>query len=43
MNCPFCGEYVSNGDLICPHCGADLSSYYDEYEENQDDNDIWLM
>ena len=48
MNCPFCGEYVSNGDLICPHCGADLSSYYDVYEgefdeENQDDNDIWLM
>ena len=20
MNCPFCGEYVTNGDLICPHC-----------------------
>ena len=30
MNCPYCGEYVSNGDLICPHCGADLSSCYDE-------------
>ena len=47
MNCPFCGEYITNGDLICPHCGADLSSYYDEYEgefdeEIQDDNDVWL-
>ena len=30
MNCPFCGEYVTNGDLICPHCGADLSSCYEE-------------
>ncbi|MBQ6139392.1 MAG: zinc-ribbon domain-containing protein [Methanobrevibacter sp.] len=30
MNCPYCGEYVNNGDLICPHCGADLSSFYEE-------------
>ncbi|WP_366925521.1 zinc-ribbon domain-containing protein [uncultured Methanobrevibacter sp.] len=28
MICLFCGEYVNNGDLICPHCGADLSSCY---------------
>lgn len=28
MECPYCGEHINNGDLICPHCGADLSEYY---------------
>ena len=30
MNCPYCGEYVTNGDLICPHCGGDLSLFDEE-------------
>ena len=30
MQCPFCGEHVTGGDLTCPHCGADLSSFDDE-------------
>ena len=30
MECPFCGEYITNGDFICPNCGADLTPYYDD-------------
>ena len=31
MMCPYCGEYVLDGDLICPHCGASLLPFVDEY------------
>ena len=29
MECPYCGEFT-DGELICPHCGADLTPYYDD-------------
>ena len=42
MICPKCGEYVSEGKILCPYCGADLSPF--EWDELEDDEEnMWYF
>jgi RNA polymerase subunit RPABC4/transcription elongation factor Spt4 len=28
--CPYCGKTVDSSEMVCPHCGANLSALDDE-------------